>query len=111
MVMNPQNKESSKIDVSHAIKKIMTSLYFILKEEPQRNDSFTSSREMEDKLEAYFRRFAKSEKSHYNGEILEHFTSAINEMNDMGIILYDDTDPDSPVLIVKEKLIQQIAHM
>jgi len=109
--MNSQNKETSKIEASKAIKKIMTSLYFILKEEPQRNNAFTSSRELQEKLEAYFRRFAKPEKSHYTDEILEHFTSAINEMMDMGIILYDAKDENSPVLIVKEKLIQQIAHI
>src|SRR5690349_2808074 len=109
--MTFQNRESSKIEASYAIKKIMTSLYFILKEEPQRNNAFNSSRELQDKLESYFRRFVKPEKSHYSDEILEHFTRAINEMVNMGIILYDEKDENSPVLIVKEKLIQQIAHI
>lgn len=109
--MTFQNKESSKVNSSYAIKKIMTSLYFVLKEEPQRNNYFTSSKELKDKLKAYFRRSVKPEKSHYGDEILEHFTSAVNEMVDMGIILYDSKDENSPVLIVKEKLIQQIAHI
>lgn len=112
--MTFQNKESSKmskINSSYAIKKIITSLYFILKEEPQRNNAFTSSRELQDKLDAYFRRFVKPEKSHYSDQILEHFTSAVNEMVSMGIILYDSKDENSPLLIVKEKLIQQIAHI
>jgi hypothetical protein len=50
-------------------------------------------------------------KGNISDEILKHFTSAINEMVDMGIILYDTKDENSPVLIVKEKLIQQIAHI
>ena len=110
--MNFQNKTSSKMETSYAIKKIMTTLYFILNEEPQRNNTFNSSKEMHEKLEVYFQRFVKTDrKGNIGDEILKHFTSAINEMVDMGIILYDTKDENSPVLIVKEKLIQQIAHI
>jgi hypothetical protein len=95
-----------------AIKKIMSCLYFILSEEPQRNNTFNSLQELYEKLE---HQLQKSVKSHnptlIKNEVLENFTPAIKWMKDREVILYDANDIQSPIFVIKEKLIKNIANI
>jgi hypothetical protein len=44
-------------------------------------------------------------------EILENFMMAVQWMRDKGIILYDSEDANSPLLVIKEKLIKNMAKL
>jgi hypothetical protein len=95
-----------------ATKKIMTHMYFILNEEPQREGSFSSLQELHEKLDTRLQKFVKSEKSGMiKKEILDNFSMAIKWMRDKGVILYDSEDVNSPILVIKEKLIKNMAKL
>ncbi|HSA74706.1 MAG TPA: hypothetical protein VLE21_00795 [Candidatus Nitrosocosmicus sp.] len=95
-----------------ATKKIMTHMYFILNEEPQREGSFNSLQELHEKLDSRLQKFVKTEKSsNMKKEILENFTMAVKWMREKGVILYDSEDVNSPILVIKEKLIKNMAKL
>ena len=95
-----------------ATKKIMTHVYFILNEEPQREGSFSSLQELQEKLDSRLQKFVKSEKSSIvKKEILENFSMAVQWMREKGVILYDSEDVNSPILVIKEKLIRNMAKI
>ena len=90
----------------------MTHVYFILSEEPQREGSFSSLQELQEKLDSRLQKFVKSEKSGIvKKEILENFSMAVQWMREKGIILYDSEDVNSPILVIKEKLIRNMAKI
>jgi hypothetical protein len=95
-----------------ATKKIMTHMYFILNEEPQREGSFNSLQELHEKLDSRLQIFVKNEKSsNIKKEILENFAIAVKWMREKGVILYDSEDVNSPILVIKEKLIKNMAKI
>ncbi|GKS60913.1 MAG: hypothetical protein DA329_11440 [Candidatus Nitrosocosmicus sp.] len=96
-----------------ATKKIMTHLYFILREEPQREGSFSSLQELHEKLDSRLQKLIKTDNnsSKLKTEILENFMMAVQWMRDKGIILYDSEDANSPLLVIKEKLIKNMAKL
>jgi len=96
-----------------ATKKIMTHMYFILREEPQREGSFNSLQELQEKLDARLQKITKTGKNSSNlkAEILENFMMAVQWMRDKGVILYDSEDVNSPILVIKEKLIKNMAKL
>lgn len=96
-----------------ATKKIMTHLYFISREEPQREGSFSSLHELHEKLDSRLQKLIKTDNnsSKLKTEILENFMMAVQWMRDKGIILYDSEDANSPLLVIKEKLIKNMAKL
>ncbi len=91
----------------------MTHLYFILREEPQREGSFSSLQELHEKLDSRLQKLIKTDNnsSKLKTEILENFMMAVQWMRDKGIILYDSEDANSPLLVIKEKLIKNMAKL
>ncbi len=95
-----------------ATRKIMTHMYFILREEPQREGSFNSLKELREKLDSRLQMLIKSnDSSKLKSEILENFLMTVQWMRDRGIILYDSEDVNSPILVIKEKLIKYMAKV
>ncbi|WP_415312093.1 hypothetical protein [Candidatus Nitrosocosmicus sp. FF01] len=96
-----------------ATKKIMTHMYFILIEESQREGSFSSLQELHEKLDSRLQKLIKTDNnsSKLKTEILENFMMAVQWMRDKGIILYDSEDANSPLLVIKEKLIKNMAKL
>ena len=95
-----------------ATKKIMTHMYCILNEEPQREGLFNSLQELHEKLDSRLQKFVKTEKSsNIKKETLENFTIAVKWMREKGVILYDSEDINSPILVIKEKLIKNMAKL
>ena len=87
-------------------------MYFILNEEPQREGSFSSLQELREKLDSRLQKFVKTEKSkNIKREILENFSMAVQWMREKGVILYDSEDINSPILVIKEKLIKNMAKL
>lgn len=91
----------------------MTHLYFILREEPQREGSFSSLQELHEKLDSRLQKLIKTDNnsSKLKTEILENFMMAVQWMRDKVIILYDSEDANSPLLVIKEKLIKNMAKL
>lgn len=95
-----------------ATKKIMIHLYFIINEEPHREGSFRSLQELYEKLDSRLQKFEKSERSSIvKKELLENFSMAVQWMKERGVILYDSEDTNSPILVIKEKLIKSMARL
>lgn len=88
-------------------------MYFILREESQREGSFSSLQELHEKLDSRLQKLIKSDNnsSKLKTEILENFMMAVQWMRDKGIILYDSEDANSPLLVIKEKLIKNMAKL
>ncbi len=88
-------------------------MYFILREEPQREGSFSSLQELHEKLDSRLQKLIKTDNnsSKLKTEILENFMMAVQWMRDKGIILYDSEDANSPLLVIKEKLIKNMAKL
>jgi hypothetical protein len=87
-------------------------MYFILREEPQREGSFNSLKELREKLDSRLQMLIKSnDSSMLKSEILENFLMTVQWMRDRGIILYDSEDVNSPILVIKEKLIKYMAKV
>lgn len=91
----------------------MTHLYFILRDEPHREGSFSSLQELHEKLDSRLQKLIKTDNnsSKLKTEILENFMMAVQWMRDKGIILYDSEDANSPLLVIKEKLIKNMAKL
>jgi len=93
-----------------AIKKILSHIYFIVSKEPQRNNTFNSLQELHEKLELQLQQSVQSQNSAlFKNEVLENFTPAVKWMRERDIILYDENDIRSPIFVIKEKLIKNIA--
>lgn len=87
-------------------------MYFILREEPQREGTFNSLKELHEKLDSRLQEFLKSDdSSKLKSEILENFMMAVQWMRDKGVILYDSEDVNSPILVIKEKLIKYMVKL
>ncbi len=88
-------------------------MYFILIEESQREGSFSSLQELHEKLDSRLQKLIKTDNnsSKLKTEILENFMMAVQWMRDKGIILYDSEDANSPLLVIKEKLIKNMAKL
>ena len=88
-------------------------MYFILIEESQREGSFSSLQELHEKLDSRLQKLIKTDNnsSKLKTEILENFMMAVQWMRDKGIILYDSEDANSPLLVIKEKLIKNMAKI
>lgn len=88
-------------------------MYFILREESQREGSFSSLQELHEKLDSRLQKLIKTDNnsSKLKTEILENFMMAVQWMRDKGIILYDSEDANSPLLVIKEKLIKNMAKL
>lgn len=93
-------------------KSLMIHIYLILGNEPNRNSTFSSIRELYNKIEARLEPYNKDEKANYFGkEILKTFDKNMEWMRARGILSFNSKDKmaeKGDVIIDKEKLVQYI---